>query len=73
VAVRVILAGAIEPLDCKAAKTELSRIKRRMLARKNEARAEAALGERVRDGSQFDGFGPGADDQYYVRGKQPSP
>jgi hypothetical protein len=44
-----------------------------MLTGEDQCRFDAALGERGGDRLQFDGFGPGADDQPYVRTIQPSP
>jgi hypothetical protein len=51
----------------------VGRIKRGMLPGEDPRGREAALGERVGDGGEFDRFRPGADDQPYVRGLQPSP
>ena len=72
VAVRVLLARATEPLGRKAGETKLVRVKA-MLPGDDERGRKPALGERVRDGRQFDRFGPGADHQPDVGGIQPSP
>jgi hypothetical protein len=48
-------------------------IERSMLPGEDERGHQPALGERVSDGGEFDRFRPGADDQPYVRGLQPSP
>jgi hypothetical protein len=65
--------GAVQPLRRKAGKTMLSQVESGMLARQDQRRLEASRGERISDGSQFDRFGPGADDQPDVVGVQPSP
>jgi hypothetical protein len=72
-AVRVLFAGAAEPLGGISAETELSRVEARMLSGEDQRRPEAALRKRARDGRQLDRFGPGADDQANVRETQPSP
>lgn len=73
VRVRVRSTGAIEVDRWIVAKAVLGRIEAGVLAGKDERRRQAALGERVGDGSELDGFGSGADDQPYVRGIQLSP
>ena len=73
VGVRILVAGTAEMHRRIAAQAVLGRVERLMLAGEDEPRLEAALGERVRDRGEFDGFRPGADDQPYVRGLQPSP
>jgi hypothetical protein len=52
---------------------EVGRIERGMLAGQDQCRREAGFGQRVGDGLELDGFGPGPDDQPDVRGTQPSP
>jgi hypothetical protein len=71
-AVRIVLPGAIKPLGGKMAKAIFARIERGMLAGDDEAGGQPALLERVRDGRQLDGFGPGADHQPDIE-TQPSP
>jgi hypothetical protein len=44
-----------------------------MLSGEDQGRRMAARGERTNDGSQFDRFGSGADDQSDVGKTQPSP
>jgi hypothetical protein len=71
--VRVLLTRAIQPLDAESPKTELWRVEARMLARQDECRDDAALGERASDGRELDCFGPGADHQPDVNAIQLSP
>jgi hypothetical protein len=69
--VRIPLSGTVEPFQGKFGQAEFVR-NQWMLSRQNESRRQPALGERMCDGSQFDCFGPGPNDQSDVE-KQPSP
>jgi len=71
--VRVHFAGAVEPRRAILGEAVFTRIERRMLAGEDQARLEAARGQRVSDGCKLDRFGPGADDEPNVCGAQPSP
>jgi hypothetical protein len=73
VAMRILLAGAIEPDGGETAQPELCEVEIRMLAGQEQARVETALRETICDGCQFDCFGPGTDDQPDVGETQPSP
>lgn len=63
---------AVEPELGQARKAELVRVNR-LLPGEDERGREPAPNQRVRDRRQFDGFGPGADDQPDFGRKQPSP
>jgi hypothetical protein len=67
------LARTIEPLGRKIAYSEIRWVQRRMLPGKDQPRRQSAFGKRMRDGCQFDGFGPGADDQPNFYAVQASP
>jgi hypothetical protein len=61
-------------MDCgEVAQPEILSVELWMLAGEDERRRHASLGEGERNGSQFDRFGPGADDQPDVGETQPSP
>jgi hypothetical protein len=70
---RVLLAGTAEARRWERIKAELARLEPRMLTGEEKFRGEPDREERLCDRSQFDGFGPGADDQPNVRVTQPSP
>ncbi|CAN5203076.1 hypothetical protein BH24PSE1_BH24PSE1_07700 [soil metagenome] len=70
--VRVPLSGAGEPDRIKGAEPVKLRVERRMLAREDECRRDAAGGQRMDDGCKLDRFGASADDDSDVLG-QPSP
>ena len=70
---RVLLAGAIEPLGGKVAEAELRRVELRVLAGDDQTGCDLDGGERMGDGSKLDGFGPGADYQSNVYAVQLSP
>jgi hypothetical protein len=71
--VRVLLAGAVEPDRGIGVQPIVRGIERFMLPGEDQRRFEPALGERVSERGQLDGFRPGPDDQPYVREWQPSP
>jgi hypothetical protein len=71
--VRILPAGATKQRVLEISQAELLRFEPWMLAGEDERRHETALGERGGDGLQFDGFGPGPDDQPNVSKIQPSP
>ena len=71
--VRILFPGAAEADRPIAGEAVVGGIERGMLAGQDQRRPEAALGEGMRDRGELDGFRPGADDQPYVRGVQPSP
>jgi hypothetical protein len=73
VLVRIGLARTTEISTRIGVEAVLARIEACVLAREDQARRNAARGQRVGEGRQFDRFRPGADDQPYVRGTQPSP
>ena len=73
VCVRVFLAEAIE-LEAAVSRQGRSRaIEPVVLAGEDQRRHDPALGERVGDWGQLDGFRPGPDDQPDIRETQPSP
>jgi hypothetical protein len=72
VAVRILLAAAMEAFGGKCTESEILGIESRMLAGQDQRRRQSPRGKRVGDRCQFDRFGPGADHQPYV-GIQPSP
>ena len=69
----IFFTGTFEAIGLQTHEPEDFRIEIRMLAGQNEAGREAALNESNGDGSEFDSFRPGADDQPNVRVTQPSP
>jgi hypothetical protein len=70
---RVFLTGAPE-IDCLVGvKAVVGEVKAGMLARDDQRRKEPARCQRVSQGSEFDSFRPGADDQPDVGRTQPSP
>ena len=71
--VGVLLAGAIEMQRGIYVQPMVARIEPSMLAGEDQRGRQPALGERMCEGGELDGFGPGADDQPDVRGLQPSP
>jgi hypothetical protein len=73
VRVRVLLAGAGEIDPRIAVEPVLGRIERVVLPGEDQARVQAARGQRGGDGCQLDRFRPGANDQPYVPAIQPSP
>jgi hypothetical protein len=73
VAVRVLLAGAVEALRREGAEAELFNVEPRVLTRQHEPGSDARGGERMGNGSKFDGFGPGADNQSDIDAVQLSP
>jgi hypothetical protein len=73
VRVGILLAGAAEMERGIVRQAVVSRLERSMLPGEDERGRQPALGERAGDGGEFDRFRPGADDQPYVRGLQPSP
>jgi hypothetical protein len=66
-------AGAIEFDPPEAAEPELFGIERGVLAGEDEHALQPLLGQRGSDGGQFDGFGPGADDQPHLSVTQHPP
>ncbi len=73
VRVGILLAGTAELERGINVQAMVARIERSMLPGEDERGRQPALGERAGDGGEFDRFRPGADDQPYVRGLQPSP
>jgi len=73
VPVRILLAGAMQPLLAITREAEMLRIKSGVLAGKDERRRKPARGERVSNRCKLDCLGPGADDQPDIREIQPSP
>jgi len=73
VRVGILLAGTVEMERGINVQAMVPWIERSMLPGEDERGRQPALGERVGDGGEFDRFRPGADDQPYVRGLQPSP
>jgi hypothetical protein len=71
--VRVLSAGAAKVHARESIEGKLARLEMRVLSGEDQRRCDAARDQRARDGLQFDGFRPGADDQPNVRGTQPSP
>ncbi len=69
----VRFAGATKAIRLVSPKPVLGRIERGMLTRNNQARLQTVRSQRASDRRKFDRFGPGADDESNVRGKQPSP
>ena len=65
--------SAMQADGCVAAELERRRVEARMLAGENQARRQSVRGERLRNRSELDGFGSGADDQPDLRGMQSSP
>ena len=70
---RICFAGASQMNRREVRETVVAEVKRRMLASDDQRRRKSARCQRVGDGSEFDGFGPGADDQRDVGRTQPSP
>jgi len=71
--VRVLFAGAAEPVRRKPAESEIPGIEARMLPGEDERRRQPALDERGRDGRQLDRFRPGPNDQPDIGRTQSSP
>jgi len=71
--VRVVVSGTIENDRRIVSQSIFGRIEPGMLAANDERRHDAALSKSAGDGSQFDRFRPGADDQPDIRGTQYSP
>jgi hypothetical protein len=71
-AVRILLSGALEVHGGVTAEAELFGLQA-VLAGEHERRRQAMGGQRVRDGSHLDRFGPGADHQPHIGRTQPSP
>jgi hypothetical protein len=72
VRVRILQAGASEPHAGVSVETEVCGLERRMLAREDDHRRDAAAAERLGDGGELDGFGACPDYQNYAS-RQPSP
>lgn len=70
---RVGLASAEQLPSAEAVETKIAWAQVGVLPREDERRRKLALGERVRDGGQFYGFRPGADDQPNIGETQSSP
>jgi hypothetical protein len=73
VLVRILLTGTAEERRRKQVEAELAGLQRAMLPAEHERRNDPTRRERGGDGLELDRFRPGANDQPYVRGKQPSP
>ena len=73
VAVRVLLAGTVQPFHAKCAEPETRGIEIRVLAGEDERGREPTLRQRMRDRRLLDGFRPGPDDQPDIVAIQPSP
>jgi len=71
--VRVFLARAAEGRPFEFAQPEVRRIECGMLAGQDDCRRDATRREGISNRLEFDGFGPGPDDQPDIRGTQPSP
>ena len=71
--VRILAAGAAQPLRSKVAESELFRLQTGVLASQEKSRRQSSGCERVRDGCQLDRFRPGPDDQPNIRETQSSP
>jgi hypothetical protein len=72
VKLRVFLPGTAETNLAEVSKAERLGVEG-LLSRQHDRRREAARGERMGDGRQFDGFRPGPDDQPDIGETQPSP
>jgi hypothetical protein len=73
VAVGIFFTGTSQSIALQTPEPEGFRIELRVLAGQNEAGREAAFNEGNGNGSEFDSFRSGADDQPNVRVSQPSP
>ena len=71
--VRIFFAGQPEVDRRERAQTETLGLERLMLSGDDQVRRQPARRERMGDGREFDGFGPGADDQPDVGDTQTSP
>ena len=73
VAMRVLLAGAVEPFGAKSLEAERRRVEVRVLAGEDQLWSDPSLGERMGKGGKLDRFGPGPDHEPYIDAIQPSP
>src|SRR6185436_19965865 len=73
VRVGILFAGTVELERGINVQAMVAWIERSMLPGEDERGRQPAFGECSCDGGEFDCFRPGADDQPYVRGLQPSP
>jgi hypothetical protein len=60
---RIFFARTAQPLGRIAGQPELAGVEGGMLAGEDQAGRDAVRGQRMRQRSQFDRFGPGADNQ----------